>query len=104
MLRPQFIVIAHHLVQGFPSSPCREDVGREAGRRHPCFVQAVVPQGELQELVQSYPAYSYVVDFSGDVVAALVSRPLKVMPCMLSRGSLARCSMQLDFVQGGPAQ
>ena len=44
-------------------------------------LQALLPQAELQELVQSYPAYSFVVDFSGDVVAALVSRPVKVRPC-----------------------
>lgn len=47
-------------------------------------VQALVPQAELQDLVQSYPAYSYVVDFSGDAVAALVSRPVEVMLCIPS--------------------
>ena len=45
-------------------------------------VQALVPQAELQEVIQSYPAYSYVVDFSGDVVAASVSKPVRVMPCI----------------------
>ena len=43
-----------------------------------CFLQAVMPQAELQEILRAHPAYSYVIDFNGDVVAALVSRPLKV--------------------------
>ena len=65
---------------------CHKPCGRcwtGVHNKAPHLVQALMPQGELQELVQSYPAYSYVVDFSGDVVAALVSRPLEVMPCML---------------------
>ena len=32
-------------------------------------------------MIRAHSAYSYVVDFSGDVVAALVSRPVKVMLC-----------------------
>lgn len=52
------------------------------------FSQALVPQAELQELVQVYPAYSYVADFSGDVVAALVSKPVKVRPCIQSPSGL----------------
>lgn len=47
----------------------------------PCAAQAVIPQAELQELIRAHPAYSYVVDFEGDVVAALVSKPVKVMLC-----------------------
>lgn len=47
----------------------------------PCAAQAVIPQAELQELIRAHPAYSYVVDFDGDVVAALVSKPVKVMLC-----------------------
>ena len=35
-------------------------------------------QAELQDTLQTYPLFSYVVDFNGDVVAALTSWPLKV--------------------------
>ena len=61
-----------------------------------------MPQGELQELVQSFPAYSYVVDFSGDVVAALMSRPLGVMPCMHQRVLSACCCKKVVFRLGCP--
>ncbi len=58
-------------------------------------VQAVIPQAELRDTLQCYPAYSYVVDFSGDVVAALVSRPLAVtLPMNASHIPLSLCSMQ----------
>ena len=43
-----------------------------------------MPQAELQEILQAYPAFSYVVDFNGDVVAALTSWPLKVLSLNLS--------------------
>ena len=42
-------------------------------------VQAMMPQTELQGTLQAYPMFSYVVDFNGDVVAALTSWPLKVL-------------------------
>ena len=41
-------------------------------------MQAIMRQAELQETLQAYPMFSYVVDFNGDVVAALTSWPLKV--------------------------
>ena len=50
-----------------------------------------MPQAELQETLQAYPMFSYVVDFNGDVVAALTSWPLKVPDLALERHACALC-------------
>ena len=54
-------------------------------------VQAMMPQAELQETLQAYPMFSYVVDFNGDVVAALTSWPLEVPDLALERHACALC-------------
>lgn len=44
-----------------------------------------MPQAELQEILQAHPMFSYVVDFNGDVIAALTSWPLKVPSLILKQ-------------------
>ena len=52
-----------------------------------------MPQAELQEILQAHPMFSYVVDFNGDVVAALTSWPLKVPNLALKHHV---CTLRLD--------
>ena len=56
-------------------------------------MQAMMPQAELQETLQAYPMFSYVVDFNGDVVAALTSWPPKVPNLALKHHI---CTLRLD--------